>query len=103
VDADNLLMGSVAIVKYSETEAQLRWFLLHPVLRGKGLGNRLVEEAVTFCRESGYRSVFLWTVSPLLTAAQVYRKFGFEITEEHTHELWGCKLTEQRFDLSLYP
>ncbi len=101
VDSDGVLMGSVAIVKQTESEAQLRWFLLHPVLRGRGLGNRLVEEAVAFCRESGYDKVFLWTVSSLVAAAQVYRNTEFQITEEHTHEIWGCKLTEQRYDLDV--
>lgn len=103
VDSDGVLMGSVAIVNHSETEAQLRWFLLHPALRGRGLGNRLMEEAVAFCRESGYERVFLWTVSSLLAAAQVYRKADFRLTEEQTHELWGCRLTEQRYDLVLRP
>ncbi|MDP2885262.1 MAG: GNAT family N-acetyltransferase [Ignavibacteria bacterium] len=101
VDSDGVLMGCVAIVKHSETEAQLRWFLLHPSLRGRGLGNRLVEEAVAFCRESGYERVFLWTVSSLLAAAQVYHKAGFRLAEEHAQELWGCKVTEQRYDLEL--
>jgi GNAT superfamily N-acetyltransferase len=103
VDSDGVLMGSVAIVKHSETEAQLRWFLLHPALRGRGLGNRLVEEAVAFCRECGYQRVFLWTVSSLQAAAQAYRKANFHITEEQTHKIWGCVLTEQRYDLVLRP
>lgn len=101
VDSDGVLMGSVAIVKHSETEAQLRWFLLHPSLRGRGLGNRLVEEAVAFCRECGYEKVFLWTVSSLHAAAQVYKHANFHLTEEQTHTIWGCVLTEQRYDLVL--
>ena len=103
VDSEGVLMGSVAIVKHSESEAQLRWFLLHPSLRGRGLGNQLIGEAVAFCRVSGYDNVFLWTVSSLLAAAQTYQKTGFQITEEHTHEIWGCRVTEQRYDLALRP
>jgi GNAT superfamily N-acetyltransferase len=103
VDSDGILMGSLAIVQHNETEAQLRWYLLHPSLRGKGLGTRLVEESITFCRECGYRKIFLWTVSSLLAAAQVYRHAGFRVMEEHTHEIWGCMLTEQRYDLELPP
>jgi GNAT superfamily N-acetyltransferase len=101
VDSDGILMGSLAIVKHNETEAQLRWYLLHPSLRGKGLGTRLVEESVTFCREQGYKKVFLWTVSSLQAAARVYTKAGFQLVKENTHEIWECLLTEQRYDLKL--
>ncbi len=101
VDSDGILMGSLAIVRHNETEAQLRWYLLHPSLRGKGLGKQLVEECIVFCRARGYRKIFLWTVSSLLAAAQVYRHAGFRVVEEHTHEIWGCTLTEQRYDLEL--
>ena len=103
VDYNGMLMGSIAIVRHNETEAQLRWYLLHPSLRGKGLGTRLVEESVIFCREQGYSKVFLWTVSSLLAAARVYRHAGFRLVEEQTHEIWGCLLTEQRYDLELSP
>ena len=103
VDSEGILMGSLAIVKHNDSEAQLRWYLLHPLLRGKGLGKQLVEESITFCRERGYKKIFLWTVSSLLAAAQVYRKAGFQLVEENTHEIWGCTLTEQRYDLDLQP
>ena len=101
VDAEGLLMGSLAIVEHSETEAQLRWFLLHPSLRGKGLGRRLMEESVDFCRSCGYKKIFLWTVNLLVAAGHVYARAGFRVVEEHTHQIWGCLLTEQRYDLEL--
>ena len=62
MESDGRIMGCVAIVKFSREEAQLRWLLLHPDLRGRGLGRRLVEEAASFCRDGGYSSVFLWTM-----------------------------------------
>jgi GNAT superfamily N-acetyltransferase len=101
VDADDVLMGSIAIVEHTAAEAQLRWYLLHPSLRGQGLGTRLVEESIAFCREQHYEKVFLWTVSSLVTAARVYSKAGFRVSEELTHRIWGRELTEQRYDLKL--
>jgi GNAT superfamily N-acetyltransferase len=101
VDYNGVLMGSVAIVKHTDTEAQLRWFLLHPSLRGRGVGKQLVQEAIEFSREVGYKSVFLWTVSSLAAAARIYQDAGFHLTEENTHTIWGCVLTEQRYDLVL--
>jgi N-acetylglutamate synthase-like GNAT family acetyltransferase len=101
VEGQGTIMGCVAIVKFSEKEAQLRWLLLHPDLRGRGLGRRLVEEAASFCRNGGYSSVFLWTVSTLPVAARLYRSSGFRETEKVTRELWGSVVTEVKYQLEL--
>jgi N-acetylglutamate synthase-like GNAT family acetyltransferase len=101
VEKDQEVAGSIAIVEASKESAQLRWLLLHPVLRGHGIGRMLVEETLAFCRSGGYSSVFLWTVSALSAAASLYRSAGFRVTEEHTHEMWGTIVTEQRYEVSL--
>jgi N-acetylglutamate synthase-like GNAT family acetyltransferase len=101
VERDGQIVGSAAIVDAGEGAAQLRWLLLRPECRGQGLGRILVEDAIRFCRGQGYRTVFLWTVSILDAAINLYRSVGFCLTEETTHELWGDILTEQRYDLAL--
>lgn len=95
--------GSVAIVAASETEAQLRWLLLAPPLRGRGLGRRLVGESLAFCRLCGYASVFLWTLAHLEKALGIYRHFGFQVRQRRTHRIWGQVLTEERYLLDLKP
>jgi len=95
------IVGSVAIVEVSEDEAQLRWLLLAPVVRGLGLGRRLAGEALAFSRSAGYKSVFLWTVRGLEAATSLYESLGFEETEEKTSEIWGSTVTEVRYDLKL--
>lgn len=101
VEKGREVVGSVAIVENSRTEAQLRWLLVRPELRGLGIGKLLVEEAVAFCRDCGYSSVFLWTVKGLAAAAHLYEAAGFQLSEEKTHKVWGALLTEQRYDLKL--
>jgi GNAT superfamily N-acetyltransferase len=101
VEQAGRVAGSIAIVEASPEQAQLRWFLLHPGLRGHGIGRILIEEAIRFCRARGYASVFLWTVSALTVAAKLYQSVGFRLTEEMTGELWGAMVTEQRYDLTL--
>jgi ribosomal protein S18 acetylase RimI-like enzyme len=101
VEDTGKVVGSIAIVGHSLQAAQLRWFLLHPSARGQGLGRRLLKEAIEFSRVSGYQRVFLWTLRNLDAAIHLYRAFGFQKTEEATHQLWGKTLTEERYELSL--
>ena len=101
IEKDGTVAGSIAIVEASPEQAQLRWFLLHPDLRGKAIGRLLMELAITFSRETGYSIVFLWTTSNLTAAARLYESFGFHITEETTREAWGVTVTEQRYQLTL--
>ena len=101
VEKDETVAGSIAIVEASERNAQLRLFLLHPSLRGQGIGRILMDEAISFCKENDYSQVFLWTAGVLTAAAKLYRSAGFRLAEENTREMWGAVVTEQRYDLSL--
>jgi N-acetylglutamate synthase-like GNAT family acetyltransferase len=95
------IVGSIAIVGSADGIAQLRWFLVDPEARGSGLGRRLLREALGFCRDLGYRSVFLWTLCGLEAAAYLYVQAGFQRTEQKKHEIWGAVRTEERYDLTL--
>ena len=85
----------------SERHAQLRWFLVDPSARGQGLGRKLLQEAVAFCKCCGYGTVFLWTVNALTAAAQLYRLFGFEKVEERPTQQWGAQVVEEKYVLAL--
>jgi GNAT superfamily N-acetyltransferase len=97
------VVGCVAIVESEEYErtAQLRWFLVTPGERGAGLGTRLVNEALGFCREQGYETVILWTVSTLAAAARLYRRAGFVRVEEKPGRMWGVDVVEEKYELRL--
>ena len=101
VEKAGAVAGSVAIVEAPENAAQLRWLILHPGVRGLGLGRRLVREAVDFSSACGYERIFLWTVKGLAAATRIYTALGFRLTEENTHPIWGNTITEQRFELEL--
>ena len=101
VEQDNKVLGSIAIVKNSPEEAQLRWFILHPNLRGKGLGKQLTSKALEFCRERRYERVILWTFDELDAAIGIYKKNGFLKVEEITHVHWGRTVTEEKYVLEL--
>lgn len=81
--------------------AQLRYFLIEPEYRGIGLGSKLLNLYMDFLRECGYKESYLWTTHELFTAAALYKRLGFQLTEQKESTAFGKPLTEQRYDLIL--
>jgi len=102
-EANDQIIGSIAIVGHSKAKAQLRWFFVHPKCRGTGVGRELLNEALQFCKNCRYRTVFLWTTSELGSAQHLYTDAGFKRTRKKTHRIWGRTITEERYDLNLRP
>jgi GNAT superfamily N-acetyltransferase len=101
-EVDGQIVGSIAITKFSDHTAQLRWFILDENYHGLGIGKILMETALHFCQKQGYKQIFLWTVSILESARYLYQKYGFRITEEKENDEWtGSTLIEERWDLDL--
>jgi GNAT superfamily N-acetyltransferase len=101
-ELDGRMVGSIAILGREDGVAQLRWFLLDPSVRGRGLGRYLVDEALAFCRAAGYRAVYLWTATGLDAAAHLYLAAGFRKTEtKPPATIWGAEVSEERYDLTL--
>ena len=78
--------------------AQLRYFLIEPEYRGIGLGSKLMNLYMDFLRECGYKESYLWTTHELSTAASLYKRHGFQLTEEKESTVFGKPLREQRYD-----
>lgn len=95
------LVGVIAIIGLHDGTAQLRWYVVAREARGRGLGRRLLDEAIRFCRENRYQRVMLWTVSSLARAAELYRSVGFRVMEEVPRRQWGQDVIEQRYELVL--
>ena len=101
MEMNSKISGSIAIVKAEESVAQLRWFLLTPETRGMGIGKKLVNETVDFCKDKGYSKIILWTFDELDAARGLYENFGFKIVKTEKHEIWGQRLTEELWELDL--
>lgn len=98
-EKDGEIVGSVAVVKRGAHEAQLRWFGVDTSMQGAGLGNRLLETAMSFCAERGYTDVVLWTIDILKPARHLYAKFGFSMTETKPNDEWADhRLLEEKWE-----
>ncbi len=95
------IIGSIAIVKVDEKTAQLRWLFVEPHMRNKGIGTKLMYEALNFSRNRGYQKVILGTISNLIFARRLYEKNGFQLVESKSHTIWGQDLTEEQWELIL--
>lgn len=81
--------------------AKLRILLVDRRARGYGLGARLVDHAIDFARQAGYKRIVLWTNHPLVAARQIYLSRGFKLTGEEPHHSFGVDLVGQTYELTL--
>lgn len=95
------IVGGIAMVSTAEDTAQLRWFLIEPEYRGIGLGRRMMDVAMAFCRDNGFVHVYLWTFCGLDAACHLYQQYGFRATEQKDNHTWKNQLTEEKWELEL--
>jgi N-acetylglutamate synthase-like GNAT family acetyltransferase len=96
---DNRIVGFVLLMHRENNTAQLRYLYLEPEYRGIGLGKKLMQLYMNFLKEKGYQSSYLWTTHELYSAASLYKRHGFELTEEKQSTAFGKPLKEQRYEL----
>ncbi len=101
--AKDRLEGALAIdgIHLDQGKAHLRWFIVSDVLRGRGLGRRLMQQAIDFCRQRSFATVYLWTFEGLGAARHLYELHGFKLLKQHRGVQWGTEVNEQYYELTL--
>ena len=70
--------GCIALGRFDGEAAELKRLFVRPAYRGHNLGTRLMEEAMRFARDAGYRRLVLETLPDRMRIAQnLYRNHGF--------------------------
>ena len=72
------IVGIVAIQpREREEDAELRRMSVSSSARRQGIGRRLLETTEEFCRDRGYRRIYLSSAHILEPALAMYRSFGY--------------------------
>lgn len=94
------IIGCIAIVNRGE-KAQLRWVLLEKEYRGIGLGKKLLEQAIAFARDTGYKLLYLETTDDVKRALGMYEKAGFVRVGETPNDTWRENVLELEYEMKL--
>ena len=100
-ERDGEIVGSVFLVRKTDSVAKLRMLYLEPTARGLGLGRRLVDECIAFARKAGYKKITLWTQSSLVAARHIYQATGFVLKATRRHADFGPREIAETWELSL--
>ncbi len=76
-ERDGAVIGSYGLYPTEPGVCELRKMYLHRDYRGKGLGRRLLEDALANAKQLGFRRVTLETASVLKEAIHLYERYGF--------------------------
>jgi len=96
-DESGAVVGSYGLYPVSDTTCELRKMYLLAEYRGRGLGKRMLEDAIARARQMGFREMVLETASVLVEAIGLYKSYGFaEYTSEHL-----CHRCDQAYRLVL--
>jgi len=86
LELDGEVIGTIGVQPEVPSEvAELRRLSVDPRYRGRGYGQLLMEKALEFCREQGYKRAVLGTGQMMVAAVHIYEKLGFAIMEEEDH------------------
>lgn len=82
------VIGTAAVKKVDEKTVELKRMYLLPQYRGRGLGAKLLERALAFCREKGFQSCILDTNVKQESAQRLYARYGFEVHRREKNALF---------------
>jgi putative acetyltransferase len=96
-EMDGTIAGGVGIFPTAglpDGTCELVKMYLIPSARGIGLGKTLIEKALAFASNAGFRQVYIETMPELSQAMKVYEKFGFSYLDKQLGNSghFGCAI-----------
>lgn len=91
------IIGMIGVQQADEHTAEIRRLRVHPNHRQRGVGARLMEVTLAFCREKGYLKLVLDTRIERSAAVALFRRFGFQLNRQR--EVKGKAVLDFYLDL----
>lgn len=91
------VIGMIGVRSMHDDSAEVRRLRVAPAYRRQGVGSRLMEQAVRFCKDQGYLKVRLDVRSERTPAIAMFEKLGF--VHSRTREMGGRKRLDFYLDL----
>lgn len=76
------LIGTVAIRNLGNRKGELKRLYLKKEFRGKGLGSKLLNRVLDFCRKNDFAKIVLDTNKKQTSAQKLYKRNGFKVESE---------------------
>lgn len=99
-EADRIV-GSVGIERVDGDTAELHRLYLDTALRGRGLGQRLVNETLAWCQARAISRLVLWSDTRFERAHRLYVRMGFQQSGERVLPGDVNQTREYRFERSV--
>lgn len=96
---DGQTAGTVAMIPCQDHAFELAKLAVTPQHQGMKLGNRLMEQCISFAKEKGAEKIILYTNHKLLSAIALYRKFGFSDVDLSDNKYLE---SDMKMELNLY-
>ncbi len=83
---NHVLVGTIALIDIGNGQSALRKMFVHASYRGKekGLGQRLLDHVIEWCRATGIHEIYLGTFDRLHAAQKFYLKNGFVAVDKQS-------------------
>jgi len=75
---ENLVVGTVALLKRANGSYELTKMAVLPNQRGKQIGQKLMQHCIDFAKSESFSGLYLYSNTLLENAIHIYRKFGFQ-------------------------
>jgi ribosomal protein S18 acetylase RimI-like enzyme len=96
-DYNDTIIGMIGVQKTSDHEAEVRRLRVREGFRRRGLGAKLMEQALGFCQHHGYLKVMLDVRIERGPAIKLFEKFGFKLARQR--DLEGRKILDFYLDI----